>query len=240
MRIKPIDIARKLNISTSALRHYESWGIIPTVKRGANGYRIYTEVHVACFECIRALNDGIGMQKTAQIMKKTIHGEIKDALWILSECQAELYQDKRIAEKTVQALETEEMNLIPPKKGKKGMSIGEVSEQTLIPSSAIRHWEKVGLLTVSRDLDNGYRVFSPANLRQILIIRTLKSAFWSLDIIKQIIKELDDNNVVTAIRTARESLNYLDQMNRNQLRGAYYFHRLLSLLSTSAKDDAKT
>jgi len=61
LTVRPIDIARKLNISTSALRHYEDWGIIPPVERGANGYRVYTEVHVAYFECIRAMNAGFGM-----------------------------------------------------------------------------------------------------------------------------------------------------------------------------------
>lgn len=52
MIIRPIDIARRLNISTNALRHYEDWGIIPPVERGTNGYRIYTAEHVAYFECM--------------------------------------------------------------------------------------------------------------------------------------------------------------------------------------------
>ncbi|MFE5317994.1 MerR family transcriptional regulator [Paenibacillus sp. NPDC056579] len=233
MTIRPIDIARKLHISTNTLRHYEEWGIVPPVERGPNGYRIYTELHVAYFECIRVLNDGIGMQKTAQMMKLTLQGRTDEALWILSQCQAELYQDKLIAEKAVQALETEDTNLLPAKKGKKGLTIGEISVQTMIPTTAIRHWEKAGLLTISRDRENGYRVFTPANLRQILIIRTLKTAFWSLDIIKQIISELDDNQVATAIKTAREALLYLNHMNRNQLRGASYFHRLMDLLTSS-------
>lgn len=47
MKLRPIDIARKLNISTSTLRHYESWGMLPPVQRSASGYRIYTEEHAA-------------------------------------------------------------------------------------------------------------------------------------------------------------------------------------------------
>jgi len=235
MRIRPIDIARKLNISTTALRHYENWGIIPPVERAANGYRVYTDMHVAYFECIRAMNDGFGMQQTALMMKKTVLGDINAALWIMSECQAALHRDKLIADKTIQALEADDIHLLQMKKGKQWMSIGEVSDRTTIPTSAIRHWEKAGLIEVQRDKDNGYRMFSAANLRQILIIRTLKTAFWSLDIIKRIIKELKDNNVETAMRTARESLKYLNDVNRNQLRGAYYFHRLLSLLDNAAK-----
>ncbi len=227
--MRPIDIARKLNISTSALRHYESWSIIPPVERSPSGYRQYTELHFAYFQCIRAMNDGFGMQRTAKMMRKTIAGEIDEALWIMSEAQAELYQDKKIADIAIKALASEDTQLIPAKRGKKGVSIGEAAAQTTIPASAIRHWEKVGLITVMRDKDNGYRVFSATNMRQILIIRTLKSAVWSLDTIKRIIKELDENNVENAIRTARESLSFLNRLGRQQLRGAHCFESLLQL-----------
>jgi DNA-binding transcriptional MerR regulator len=227
--IRPIDIARELNISTAALRHYESWSIVPPVERGENGYRMYTDIHVAYFQCIRAMNDGFGMQRTAQVMRKLIAEEVDEALWIMSEAQAGLHQDKKIADIAIKVLGSEDAQLIPAKRGKKGLSIGEVSEQTTIPASAIRHWEKAGLITIMRDPDNGYRVFSPTNLRQILIIRTLKSAVWSLDTIKRIIKELDDHNVENAIQTARDSLSFLNQVNRHQLRGAYYLQRLLQL-----------
>ncbi len=65
--IRPIDIANKLGVSTSALRHYESWGIVPPVERAANGYRMYTEEHVAYFECIRSMAPGFGIQLTSRV-----------------------------------------------------------------------------------------------------------------------------------------------------------------------------
>ena len=33
-----------------------------------NGYRLYTEEHVAYFECIRAMNEGFGMDLVRKIM----------------------------------------------------------------------------------------------------------------------------------------------------------------------------
>ena len=65
--MKGIQIAKKLNISTSALRHYESWGLIPKIER-KNGYRIYTKEHEAYFQCIRALNAGFGMDLVKRVM----------------------------------------------------------------------------------------------------------------------------------------------------------------------------
>ncbi|MGO4183855.1 MerR family transcriptional regulator [Paenibacillus sp. MCAF9] len=227
MIIRPIDIARRLNISTNALRHYEDWGIIPPVERGTNGYRIYTAEHVAYFECIRAMNEGFGMTLTKAVMIKLIDGEIDEALWLVNSAQAELHRDKTIADKTILALETDEIHLLHKARKRKGMTIGEVSEATTIPSSAIRHWEKMGLLIVNRNKENGYRIFSPANLRQILIIRTFKAAVWSLEIIQQVLKEVDDNQVENAIKIARESMQFLNRVNRNQLLGAHSLYKLL-------------
>jgi len=33
MELRPIDIAKKLDVGTSAMRHYEEWGIVPPAKR---------------------------------------------------------------------------------------------------------------------------------------------------------------------------------------------------------------
>ncbi|GAE05615.1 transcriptional regulator, MerR family [Paenibacillus sp. JCM 10914] len=56
---KPIEIAKELHISTSALRHYESWGVVPAPERDKNGYRLYTRyiwlIFVACGLCFRGL-----------------------------------------------------------------------------------------------------------------------------------------------------------------------------------------
>ena len=49
MNYRPIDIARKLNISTSTLRIYEDMGIIPPVKRSDSGYWIGITVFYRLF-----------------------------------------------------------------------------------------------------------------------------------------------------------------------------------------------
>ncbi|MCU6713107.1 MerR family DNA-binding transcriptional regulator [Paenibacillus sp. J5C_2022] len=225
--MRPVDIARQLKVSTSSLRHYESMGIVPEVERTESGYRVYTEEHYAYFSCIVAMKDGFGMQRTGEVLVLVLDGRQEEALWLISDSKAQLFRDKTIAEKTIKALESEPETLLPLHKRKKGWTIGEMAEYTLIPASAIRHWEKMGLLTVERDPDNGYRVFSPSNLRQILTIRTLKSAIWSLDVIKRIIADIDNDRLDYAITAARAALDYLNVQNKNQLRGSYYLYRLM-------------
>ncbi|XEC96587.1 MerR family transcriptional regulator [Paenibacillus tarimensis] len=230
MTIRPIDIARKLNISTSALRHYEEWGLIPPVKRGTNGYRIYTEEHVAYFECIRAFYPGFGMEVTREVLQKVRNREVDEAIWLFTGQQAKLHQDKIIAERTVQVLETKELDLLDAKGRKRYLTIGEVSKETSVPSTAIRHWEKAGLITIPRDQENGYRRFGTPQIRQVLVIHTLRKSIWSLDVIKQILLELEQNQIERARLIAQESLRNLNRINRDQHRGIYYFYRLCKLL----------
>ncbi|MCR8842256.1 MerR family transcriptional regulator [Paenibacillus sp. SC116] len=230
MKLRPIDIARKLNISTSALRHYEDWGIVPPIERGANGYRIYTEVHVAYFECIRALSAGFGMQLTADVMRKLQAEQMDAALWMVNESQASLYQDKLMAEKTIQLLDELEMDEWNTKGRTKWMTIGEISEETSIPTSVLRHWEQEGLITVERDPQNGYRRYNRSHIKRVLLIRSLRTAIYSLDTIKEALQGLDHNNIEQARKIAYDSLQHLHKMNKDQLRGTHYLYRLCKKL----------
>lgn len=230
MSIRPIDIARKLNISTSALRHYGEWGIVPAPERAANGYRLYTEEHLAYFECIRAMNAGFGMQVTKDVMMKIQNKETEDAFWLVNEQQARLHHNKMIAEKTVQILGSIELDDANAKHRRKWMTIGEVSKETQIPSTTIRHWEKMGLLDVSRDNDNGYRKFNRSHVRKVLIIGTLRAAVYSLEVIKQVIEELDGHNVEQARQIARDSLKYLNYLNQARIKGIHTLYRLCNVL----------
>lgn len=86
-KIRPIDIVKKLNVSTSSLRSYEARGIVPPTEQLSSGYRVYTERHVAYFECIVAMSPGIGMEITSTVLKKLQLKELYSALWIIIKAQ---------------------------------------------------------------------------------------------------------------------------------------------------------
>lgn len=230
MGIRPIDIAKKLGITTSALKHYEKWGIVPPAERAPNGYRLYTEEHAAYFECIRAMFPGFGVDVTKQVMKKLQERELDDALWIVSEVQARLQQDKILAERTIRILETEQLDAVDARGRKKELTIGEVAAEIGVPSSAIRHWEKEGVLILPRDPDNGYRKFDGAQIRQIMIIRILRSANYPLEVIKDVLHELEHHQVHNARRVLKDTLVYLNHLNHNQIRAVHYLYQLCQVL----------
>jgi DNA-binding transcriptional MerR regulator len=230
MKIRPIDIARKLHISTSALRNYEAQGIVPPTKRLSNGYRIYTEAHIAYFECIQGMAPGFGMEVTSEVLRKIQLKDVHAAFWLVKEKEASLYRNKKVAESTLQILQSQNCDLNAENEW---MTIGEVSEQTMIPPTAIRHWEKIGLITASRDPGNGYRKFNGSQLRKILLIRSLRTSVYSLDVVqlKQAIEELDHDNVEKAITIAIDTLKYLDKVSELQLRGTHYLYILCRLVN---------
>lgn len=224
--LKPIDIAKKLNISTSALRHYESWGIIPNVPRSSNGYREYTEEHVAYFESIRAMLPGFGMDLVKEIMIKVQSKDMMSAILLINKAQYSLYNERMITEQTIELLESKELDSIKLIENKEWLNIGEVSSITKIPSTAIRHWERIGLICPDRDSKNGYRRFNASHLRQILFIRSLKKTVYLLDGIRDLVKELENNNIEIVREAAKNSLKYFDQVSKDQIRGVHSFYSL--------------
>ncbi|WP_303448281.1 MerR family transcriptional regulator [Oceanobacillus profundus] len=231
--IKPIEIAKKLGISTSALRHYESWGIVPPPERSANGYRIYTEEHVAYFECIRAMNSGFGMHLIRQIMPLIQENKLTEALWIVNEAQAKQHQEKLKAEQALQALELEELEHFSTRLTKEFYSIREVADKIDVPTSTLRHWEKEKLITPKRDPENGYRIYSRSDIRKLLIIRTIRSAVFYLDIVRDVVNEIDHDNLAHARKLAKDSLVYMDYLIMERLRGGYYLYKLYEKVKPS-------
>jgi DNA-binding transcriptional MerR regulator len=232
--MKGIEIARKLNISTSALRHYESWGLIPKVERAENGYRIYTKEHEAYFQCIRALNAGFGMDLVKKIMPLIINRKIHDALWLINKAQVDLYTEKETVQKTVEILDSKEFNELTDIKkyrGKDCFSIGEVAKEANVSPSSIRHWEKEGLIEPERHNESGFRIYSSSDIRRVFIIRTVQRVVYSLDIVREVLSDIDKNNIVRTKEMALQSLQYIDQALVEQIRGIASLQNLLEVVS---------
>ncbi|MEQ2528384.1 MerR family transcriptional regulator [Bacillaceae bacterium CLA-AA-H227] len=229
--MKGIEIAKKLNISTSALRHYESWGIVPKVERAENGYRIYTKEHETYFQCIRALNAGFGMDLVREVMPLILHGQYMDALWLINEAQVKLHAEKETIKRTVEMLDLKDLQDIPSYLNKTTFSIGEVAKEANVSTSSIRHLEKEGLIQPERHKESGFRLYSPADIRRVLIIRTVQRVAYSLDIVREVLSELERNNIEQAKEIALSSLQYTDYMLVEQIRGISYLHQLIDMVS---------
>ncbi|MBV6713288.1 TioE family transcriptional regulator [Paenibacillus chitinolyticus] len=215
---KPIDIARQLNISTSALRHYESWGVVPSPERAANGYRLYTRMHLAYFRCLRAMFPAFGVGLSCDVLRHIQRGDMDSAFWLVSHEQSVLQHEKAVADKTLALLQDPELPILANKKLKSAMTIGEAASLAGVQDSAIRHWEKEGLLKPGRDPDNGYRIFTPLHIRQILLIRTLRRTVYFLERMKDIVQAVEHQSIGKAKKVTEQALHSIHERNRQQFR----------------------
>ncbi|MFS0838371.1 MerR family transcriptional regulator [Paenibacillus sp. 1P03SA] len=179
------------------------------------------------------MSPGFGMDVTAEVLRLLQKGEWNSALWCMTGAQAALYRDKKSADDTLAYLESGEAESPPAEPECGGKSIGRVSEETGIPRSAIRYWEKEGLITADRNPANGYRTFTPHQVRKIRLIHTLRQAVYSSELaeLKRAIGLLDPGNLEAAKTIARDSLRYLERMNGHQLKGAYCVYKLCERLN---------
>ncbi|MEK5476154.1 TioE family transcriptional regulator [Paenibacillus sp. FSL R5-0407] len=223
---KPVEIARELQISTSALRHYESWGVVPAPERAANGYRLYTGIHLAYFRCLRAMFPGFGVQVTCEVLRLIQKSDIDAAFWLVNKEQAILHHEKAAADQTLAMLDTLELPPLPNRRLKQRMTIGEIAAFTGSAPSAIRHWEKEGLISPERDPENGYRLFSPVDARKILLIRTLRGTVYFLKSMKEIVQAVENQSIDKAKKITEQAISSINERNRQQYLG---LHQLIEL-----------
>lgn len=227
MTMRPIDIARRLKVSTTMLRHYEEFGIIPPVMRTPNGYRVYTDEHIAYFICIREMMHGFTLSEIAKMLKLVMENKHDEALWIANKAQAVLQNDKFTCEQIRLRFLRKKKTTVP-----KEFTIDTVSKITGIIPSTIRYWDKIGLITASRCEANNYRTFTQTHIDEILMIQALKLAMHARGekyAVEQIRKEMcelsfaDSGKISTIVASIEK---HLAAQNRAQIRSVYALYNL--------------
>ncbi|QIK70068.1 MerR family transcriptional regulator [Erysipelothrix sp. HDW6C] len=224
MTYRPIDIARKFNISTSTVRNYEEAMLIPASNRTSNGYRTYTEKHCNYLRCVLAMQAGFGRDEIIDIVQLIHDKQVNNALLKCSEKQVKLIRELDHAQKTVKLFTSG--HLYKDFKIKKLLTIQEASQLTDVIDTTIRHWEREGLLYPVRGKGNNYRLYDIEQITRILIIRTIKTATWSLDHVKDFLREFDAKNPQEVYKVAVDSLNYLYRLNIHQHQGIHALYEL--------------
>ncbi|MDF2538040.1 MAG: MerR family transcriptional regulator [Herbinix sp.] len=227
MTKRPIDIARRLRVSTTTLRHYEEFGIIPLVLRSPNGYRNYTEEHIAYFICIREMMHGFTLSEIAKMLRPVMENKHDEALWIANKAQAVLQNDRFVCEQIRFRFLQKKKPTVP-----KELTIDAVSKLTGITASTLRYWDKVSLISASRCATNNYRTFTPTHIDEILMIQALKFAMrargekYAVEQIRKEMKELSfsDTGKIETIVAGIEK--HLAAINRAQIRSVYALYNL--------------
>jgi DNA-binding transcriptional MerR regulator len=187
MRLRPIDLAREHGLSTQAIRNYEDAAILPPAERSPHGYRAYTARHAAALRTFLALIPAHGHATAAAIMQGVNAGDTEQSLRLIDDSHAQLADDRRTLESVERALG----DVAPPRELEPGVTfIGPLARKLDIRPATLRTWERSGLIVPRRDPRTGYRLYTEADVRDVLLAHQLRRGGHGLPQIAQVLQRV--------------------------------------------------
>lgn len=230
-RYTPNQIAGLLQVSTTTLRRYEDQDLIPAVPRTTSNHRYYGEVHVQAFIAIRILLQGYDIPVVYEVMRRMKQGQLEQALWMINEQQHQLHLEKKRVEDILTMIRHTMIPSTLNTEWKEPMNIGEAAAIAGVKTSAIRHWETEGLIRSERNPENGFRMFSLAELRKILVISSLRKTVYYIDNMRSLLSTLDTRDHQEIERSFQVALEKLNTRLTLQCRGIAEVMNYMDLLS---------
>jgi DNA-binding transcriptional MerR regulator len=190
-RLRPVDLAREHGLSAQAVRNYEEEGILPTAGRTRHGYRIYTPLHARALRAFVALVPAHGHGTATGVMRAVNAGDVDAALTLLDESHAQLLRDRETLAAVEKALRDLTSSETPaaPRRGEEAF-IGQLARRLGVGPATLRKWERAGLLNPRRDPETGYRVYSPADVRDARLAHQLRRGGYLLRQIAPLIEQV--------------------------------------------------
>lgn len=186
------EVAGIIGVHPNTVRLYEELGLIPKPERRANGYRVFTDLHIDQFRVARlafeieVLQNGL-RKKIVEMVKTSAAGDFEGALALAGEYLLQVRRERRNAEDAIEIVGR--MLCGEPQENGAFLKRKEVCGRLNLSPDTVRNWEMNGLLTVKRR-ENGYRVYTDADIRRLKIIRSLRCANYSLEAILRMLNGL--------------------------------------------------
>ncbi|MBB6632840.1 MerR family DNA-binding transcriptional regulator [Cohnella thailandensis] len=215
----PKQVAEKLQLSTTTLRRYEDLDLIPDVPRTASNRRYYSAVHVQAFIALRALVHGFDIPVAYEVMNLLKKGRVEQALWMINSRQYDIQVEKQRVEEVMRLIHQTDFSMYRNIKVTDELRIGEVAVIAGVNPSAIRHWEKEGLIRAKRNPENGYRVFTSRDLKKIIVLSSLRKTVFFIESMKQLLEALETHDLTTIERSFTVALQKLNERLEKQMNG---------------------
>jgi DNA-binding transcriptional MerR regulator len=193
-RMRPVDMARAVGLSTQAVRNYEAAGILPPAARSETGYRRYTDTHLAALHAFMALVPAVGHASARAVMVALSTGHTDDALERLDQAHAQLLTDRATVRTAQSSLET-----LTASSSQWGRSlqpqmapytVGELAHRIGVTPTALRSWERAGILAPARAPDTGHRRYQADDIRDADIAHLLRRGGVPLQDIAVVVRQI--------------------------------------------------
>lgn len=226
-------VAKMIGIHPNTVRLYEELHLITVPERNANGYRVFTELHIDQFIIARlafqveVMQNGLRKQ-AVNMIKTAAQCDFSKALQLTQEYLEQIEIERKNAEEAIMIVEqllsgtTDELQELQ-------LTRKEAADYLNITIDTLRNWELNGLLVVKRKY-NGYRVYTDADIKRLKIIRSLRCANYSLTAILRMLLALSadpnvdlktaidtpktDDDIITACDSLLSSLSHAEKNAR--------------------------
>ena len=212
MTYRTSQIAKQIGVHPNTIRFYEEVGLLPRIPRTEKGYRIFEEAHLEQLRLLRVafraeIISSKLRQEAFEIVKTAGAGDIEAAYLRTLAYKEHLKKEKDGAEEAVRIT----LHIIE-KENENGMI--ETSEAAVIcgrnmaaaklgiTADVLRDWERNGLILVPQNA-KGHREYGITEVNRLKIIRTLRSAHYSMMAILRMLNRLDigETNIKEIINT---------------------------------------
>jgi DNA-binding transcriptional MerR regulator len=227
--VRPVDLAREHALSTQAVRNYEDAGILPPATRTPSGYRVYGPEHAHALRAFVALVPGYGHPAATAILQAANRDDVDTALALVDHGHAELLGDRE----TLASVERALRDLQPQADDTDRTTfVGPLARQLGVRPATLRKWERAGLVRPRRDPATGYRVYSPADLRDARLVQQLRRGGYLLAQIEPLLDRIRTAGGVAELdATLADWRSRLRHRGRAMLAGAAALDAYLSARS---------
>ena len=177
----------------NTVRMYERIGLLARIARTDGGYRSFSERDLAQMRVARlAVGGPFVVPKTlaAEAARHAALDDLKAALEFAERFKALIAAEEARARRAARALD--DWASLPARGvAEPDMAISEAAEHVGASTTALRDWERNGLIAVRRDPANGFRRYTCADIDRLRVIRTLLRAGYSAMSILRMMTHLD-------------------------------------------------
>lgn len=197
--MRPVDLARPHGLSTQAVRNYEEQGVLPPAGRTPSGYRAYTDRHRRALDAFLALVPGCGHARAGSILRAVHRGDLDAAFALLDRAHEELAGDRDTFRRVRAALP--DLGAPDPDADDAAtLFVGEAAHRLGVVPATLRAWERAGIVRPERDRATGYRVYSPADVRDARMAEQLRRGGYGLARIAELTARVRDAGGVEPLR----------------------------------------
>ena len=210
--MRTIDIAKKAQVHPNTVRLYEEWHFISPVPRKANGYRDYSNMHLQQMYIARLAFKQEFIQNNLRKMATKIvrlSGQekftesIEAANVYLKFLESELAYTRKAVQIANKILHEKTVST-------KTFTHKEVANHLQLTEETLRNWERNGLYSVKRNRQNR-RQYGMEDIQKLLVIRTLRSAHFSISSIHHLFEEIETVEQEIDIHTLLNSPKFKDE-----------------------------